>query len=81
MDSKLRLLHLAAFKKPSQRPGSASSRTLGLRTVIRQWFGPLTVRRASQKLRTFIERVKPDLIHAMRIPYEGMLCHIRAEAE
>ena len=63
----------SAFKKPSQRPGSASSRTLGLRTVIRQWFGPLTVRHASQKLHTFIERVKPDLIHAMRIPYEGML--------
>jgi len=63
----------SAFKKPSQRPGSASARTLGLRTVIRQWFGPLTVRRASQKLTDFIERVQPDLIHAMRIPYEGML--------
>jgi len=63
----------SAFKKHSQRPGSASSRTLGLRTVIRQWFGPLTVRRAAQRLSDFIERVKPDLIHAMRIPYEGML--------
>ena len=63
----------SAFKKHSQRPGSASSRTLGLRTIIRQWLGPLTVRRASQRLRAFIERVKPDLIHAMRIPYEGML--------
>ena len=63
----------SAFKKHSQRPGSASARTLGLRTVIRQWFGPLTVRRASHGLRAFIERVKPDLIHAMRIPYEGML--------
>jgi len=63
----------SALKRPSQRPGSASSRTLSLRTVIRQWLGPLTVRRASQRLRAFIERVKPDLIHAMRIPYEGML--------
>ena len=63
----------SAFKKHSQRPGSASSRTLGLRTVIRQWFGPLTVRRASPRLSAFIEKVKPDLIHAMRIPYEGML--------
>jgi len=63
----------SALKKPSQRPGSASSRTLSLRTVIRQWLGPLTVRRASQKLHAFIEQVKPDLIHAMRIPYEGML--------
>lgn len=63
----------SAFKKSTQRPGSASSRTLRLRTVIRQWFGPLTIRRASQRLAIFIERVKPDLIHAMRIPYEGML--------
>jgi glycosyltransferase involved in cell wall biosynthesis len=63
----------SAFKKHSQRPGSASSRTLGLRTVLRQWLGPLTVRRASPRLSAFIEKVKPALIHAMRIPYEGML--------
>lgn len=63
----------SALKKPTQRPGSASSRTLNLRTVIRHWFGPLTIRHASQNLRALIERVRPDLIHAMRIPYEGML--------
>jgi glycosyltransferase involved in cell wall biosynthesis len=63
----------SSVKKPSQRPGTASSRTLGLRTKIRQWFGPLTVRRAAPRLRSFIEEVQPDLIHAMRIPYEGML--------
>jgi glycosyltransferase involved in cell wall biosynthesis len=63
----------SALKRPSQRPGSASARTMGLRTAIRQWFGPLTIYRASQRLRGFIERVKPDLIHAMRIPYEGMM--------
>ena len=63
----------SALKKATQHPGSASSRTLGLRTVIRQWFGPLTIRRAAQRLRGFIELVRPDLIHAMRIPYEGML--------
>jgi len=63
----------SSVKKSSQRPGTASARTVGLRTAIRHWFGPLTVRRASQRLRGFIEQVKPDLIHAMRIPYEGML--------
>jgi glycosyltransferase involved in cell wall biosynthesis len=63
----------SALKKADQLPGSASARTLGLRTVFRQWFGPLTIRRAAQRLRGFIEQVKPDLIHAMRIPYEGML--------
>jgi glycosyltransferase involved in cell wall biosynthesis len=63
----------SSVKKSSQRPGTASARTVNLRTAIRQWFGPLTIRRASQRLREYIERVQPDLIHAMRIPYEGML--------
>ncbi len=72
----------SALKRETQRPGSASSRmlrllgsaqALSLRTVIRQWLGPLTVHRSSQRLRAFIELVKPDLIHAMRIPYEGMI--------
>jgi glycosyltransferase involved in cell wall biosynthesis len=63
----------SALKKSTQHPGSAPARTLGLRTAIRQWFGPLTIRPAAQRLRGFVEKVKPDLIHAMRIPYEGML--------
>ena len=61
------------LRKASQRPGTASARTVGLRTSLRQWFGPLTIRRAAQKLRHYIERVKPDVVHAMRIPYEGMM--------
>ncbi len=40
---------------------------------LRQWLGPLTLPRASQKLRKILERIQPELIHAMRIPYEGML--------
>ena len=63
----------SAYKKASQRPGTAPARTVGLRTAIRQWLGPITIRRASDRLRGFIERAKPDLVHAMRIPYEGML--------
>lgn len=63
----------SSLKKPSQNPGSRSARSLGLRTVIRHWLGPLTIRRAAQRLREFIGEVKPDLVHAMRIPYEGML--------
>jgi len=63
----------SAYKKVTQRPGTAPARTVGLRTAIRQWFGPITIRRAADRLRGFIERVKPDLVHAMRTPYEGML--------
>jgi glycosyltransferase involved in cell wall biosynthesis len=63
----------SAVRKANRPPGTAPARTVGLRTAIRQWFGPLTIRRASQKLREYIERVKPDIVHAMRIPFEGML--------
>ncbi|MGE5644025.1 MAG: glycosyltransferase family 4 protein [Byssovorax cruenta] len=63
----------SSVKKVTQRPGTGSARTVGLRTAIRQWFGPFTIRRAADRLRGFIERVKPDFVHAMRIPYEGML--------
>jgi len=63
----------SAVKKRTQRPGTASARTLGLRTAIRHWLGPLTIRRSAQRLRDYLQRVQPDLVHAMRIPYEGML--------
>jgi hypothetical protein len=62
-------------QQASSRPrgGLWGASTLQLRTVMRQWFGPLTISRAAQRLRGVIERVKPDLVHSMRIPYEGML--------
>jgi len=63
----------SSVKKVTQRPGTGSARTVGLRTAIRQWFGPFTIRRAADRLRGYIERVQPDLVHAMRIPYEGMM--------
>ena len=63
----------SSIKKRTQRPGTASARSLGLRTVIRHWLGPVTIRRSALKLRHIIDEVKPDLVHAMRIPYEGML--------
>jgi glycosyltransferase involved in cell wall biosynthesis len=63
----------SALRKANQRPGTTSARTMGLRTAFRQLFGPLTVRRAALRLREYIQKVKPDLVHAMRIPYEGMM--------
>jgi glycosyltransferase involved in cell wall biosynthesis len=63
----------SAAKKRTSAPSSASSRTLSLRTKIRQWFGPLTIPASARKLRAFIKEVQPDIVHAMRVPYEGML--------
>jgi len=44
-----------------------------VRTALRQWLGPFTLPRAARRLRAVIASLQPDLIHAMRIPYEGML--------
>src|ERR1051325_204740 len=63
----------SSVRKVSQRPGTSRARTVGLRTAIRQWFGPFTIRRAADRLRGYIQRVQPDIVHAMRIPYEGMM--------
>jgi hypothetical protein len=65
----------SAIKKQTSQPGSGSSYTIGLRTLIRQWLGPLTIpgSAALRKLRAFIQEVQPDLVHALRVPYEGML--------
>lgn len=63
----------SAAKKRTSAPSTASSRTLSLRTKIRQWLGPVTIPAAAFKLRAFIKKVQPDIVHAMRVPYEGML--------
>ncbi len=53
---------------------------LSLRTAIRQSLGPLTLRRAGEQLAEIIQRLQPDLVHAMRIPYEGMAAALAMEA-
>ena len=49
----------SGLKKVSQRPGTASARTVGLRTAIRQWFGPLTIRRAASQLHSCLQAPWP----------------------
>ncbi len=44
-----------------------------LRTAIRHWLGPYTLTSPAQKLNEIANRLRPDLIHAMRIPFEGMM--------
>ena len=58
---------------PRRRHGWIVSQQVELRTRLRQWFGPLTIPLAARKLRAYLKKVEPDLVHAMRIPYEGML--------
>ena len=35
--------------------------------------GPLTLKTYGPRLRWLVERIQPDLVHALRIPYEGFL--------
>jgi glycosyltransferase involved in cell wall biosynthesis len=44
-----------------------------LRTWLRQRLGAATLPAAARRLRPVIQQVQPELIHAMRIPYEGIL--------
>jgi glycosyltransferase involved in cell wall biosynthesis len=65
----------------SSRSGTARSLARNalppaLRTRLRQWFGPLSLSRAVPALREIFQSIQPDLVHAMRIPYEGMLASL-----
>ena len=44
-----------------------------LRTLFRQIIAPYSFRAPALKLQQVINTIQPDIIHAMRIPYEGML--------
>jgi len=69
----------AARPAPAGRPESArrgrlwGAALLPARTFFRQWLGPLTLSSAAQQLSRFAREIRPQLVHALRIPYEGML--------
>ncbi|MBN2555538.1 MAG: glycosyltransferase family 4 protein [Anaerolineales bacterium] len=60
-----------ATSAPGRAAGGA--RAIKLRSTIRHWVGPLTIPSAARQLTKLVEHIRPDLVHAMRIPYEGML--------
>lgn len=57
-----------------------SGAAVRLRTQARQWLGPLTLPSAARRLKDILAEVQPDLVHAMRIPYEGMLAALACES-
>lgn len=65
---------LKAAPAAQKRPGGLwSGSAVRLRTSLRRWLAPLTLPTAARRLQSIVNRLQPDLIHAMRIPYEGML--------
>jgi hypothetical protein len=71
----LQITPVAYSARRSPRTSSQGGSALGLkwRTALRHLLGPLTIPAAARRLRAYIQRVQPDLVHAMRIPFEGML--------
>ena len=76
----LRLVPVAfsSVKKDAGISGKGKSRLWGssmvkTRLLLRQWLGPLTIPTAGQALKKITNTIQPDLVHAMRIPYEGMV--------
>jgi len=56
-------------KEKTKRRGN----NVAVKTRIRQWLAPLTIKKAAEQLRSIVNEIKPDIVHAMRIPYEGMV--------
>lgn len=50
-----------------------SQRSLGAVTALRHWVGPLAAWRQARVLRGVLRQIQPDLVHALRIPFEGVL--------
>ncbi len=49
------------------------SRARKIFQVGRYWLGPLTLPTYARALRKILSDARPDLVHALRIPFEGML--------
>lgn len=62
----------SAAKKPASRR-NLISRFRSLASGLRHWLGPWTIPHYQREFLTLIESFKPDLVHALRIPFEGML--------
>lgn len=72
----MQVLPVAFSDRKTNRRGQAqdqaSARGIKVRTAVRHWLGPLTVPLAARDLKRTLRTLEPDLVHAMRIPFEGM---------
>ncbi|MBI9050697.1 MAG: glycosyltransferase [Anaerolineaceae bacterium] len=66
-------------ENPTQPAAAISTRTRLISRfrntlqTIRYIFGPLTIPATAKPFRAIVEHFQPDLVHALRIPFEGML--------
>ena len=59
-------------EKPSARKGLVT-RFRPILAGVRHTLGPWTIPYYQRKFRQVVEALQPDLVHALRIPYEGMV--------
>jgi glycosyltransferase involved in cell wall biosynthesis len=55
------------------KPHTLVSRFRGIAAQARHWLGPWTVAGYAQEFTSLVNSIEPDLVHALRIPFEGML--------
>jgi len=60
-------------KSTSNQKTNRRGKNVAVKTRIRQWLAPLTISKAAEQLHSIVNDIKPDIVHAMRIPYEGMV--------
>ena len=53
--------------------GRLVSRNRNFFQKLRYWLGPLSLSLYTRLFSLIIENIQPDIVHALRIPYEGML--------
>jgi glycosyltransferase involved in cell wall biosynthesis len=64
------------FGEQSSRNSARISMVKRFRSLFlaaRAWFGPLTLPGLAPRFRQLVEQIHPDAVHALRIPFEGML--------
>jgi glycosyltransferase involved in cell wall biosynthesis len=70
----------------SQAGGKASGKTSRVRGFVSQfrnlfmagryWLGPVSLGKSRRAYLDCVDRIKPDVAHALRIPFEGMLARV-----
>src|SRR5512133_2718722 len=70
----------------SQAGGKASGKTSRVRGFVSQfrnlfmagryWLGPVSLDKSRRAYLDCVDRIKPDIVHALRIPFEGMLARV-----
>lgn len=58
---------------PTRKSRLWSSSGINFHTWLRRFAAPFTISKAAHKLRERIAEIQPEIVHAMRIPYEGIL--------